>query len=146
MLSASIATVKGLAADTSSEFDGRSAEEGKVSSGRGTDAVWFDIFGEIFVVFQLHTLFAISVTLLVVTPMILIGFTILLVQLDKFYLFSGKKLLLGEDEPVNFDGWRAIFRFPVSFALAGAGTVGLAFVVTKVNPYIISSSEYSVWR
>ena len=146
MLSASVATMQGLASDTSSKFDGIAAGKGKVESGEGSDAVWFDLFGQVFAVFELHTLFAVSVTLLVTTPLVLIGLTILLVKLDKWYLFSGQKILLGAEGPVHFHGWRAIFRYPIAFIVSTAGVVGLAFLVTKMNPYIVYSSEYSLWR
>ncbi|KAJ9637177.1 hypothetical protein H2199_007463 [Coniosporium tulheliwenetii] len=113
MLSAAIATTEGLASDTSSEFDGEgSVRKGRVNAGHGTDAVWFDIFGRAFTVFRLHTLFALSVTLLVVTPMLLIALSFILSRVDKYYLFSRKKYVHSsdDDEPVYLNGWRGFFR------------------------------------
>jgi len=148
MLSAAIATTKGLTSDKSSTFNGESSVPGGVASGHGSDSVWFDLFGRAFAVFPLKTLFATSVTLLVVTPFILIGLNILLVRSDKWYMFSRKGYLHSseDDNYVSLDGWRGVFRFPVAVVLATAAAFGLAFLVTKVNPYIVYSSEYAVWR
>ncbi|PWY76326.1 hypothetical protein BO70DRAFT_388646 [Aspergillus heteromorphus CBS 117.55] len=72
MLSAAVATTEGLVGDKSGQFDGASREDARVASGEGSKAVWFDLFGTTFVVFQLHTLFALSVTLLIVAPLTLL--------------------------------------------------------------------------
>jgi hypothetical protein len=148
MLSASIATMQGLTSDTSSTFDGKVTVEGGVPSGSGSDTVWFDLFGRAFAVFELHTLFAVSVTLLVVTPLILLLLNVILAKSDKWYLFARKGYLHSaeDDDYVSFDGWRGFFRFPVAIVVATAAVIGLAFLVTKVNPYVVYSSEYSIWR
>jgi hypothetical protein len=146
MLSSAIATTEGLSSDSSSEFDGKAAGPGKVESGSGTDAVWFDLFGRVFIIFQLQTLFAITVTLLIVSPLILIGLTTLLVHLDKWYPFSSIKTLSQSEEHVRIDGWRAFLRTPIIYLVATGAIFGLAFLLVKVNPYIIYSSPYAVWR
>jgi hypothetical protein len=150
MLSAAITTMESLTSDTNFRFDGPATVDGGVHSGRGSDAVWFDLFGRAFAVFQLRTLFAISVTLLIVTPLILIGTNILLSRADKWYLFARKKHLQSldddDDDIIPLDGFRGFFRFPIAFIVATAAVVGLAFLVTKINPYIVHSSEYAVWR
>lgn len=149
MLSASLATVQGLSSDTSSKSQGQTNVGNKIDGGRGTEAVWFDLFGRAFAVFQLHTLFAISVTLLVMTPLILIALTTALSRTDKWYLFARKRRARSaddDDEAVQLDGWRGFFRFPIVFVLASAAVIGLAFLLTEVNPYIVYSSEYAVWR
>jgi hypothetical protein len=150
MLSAAIATTSGLASDTSNSFSGsgKARSDGKVDAGTGTDAVWFDLFGKAFVLFRLHTLFALNVTLLVVAPITLICLTILLSKADKNYLFARKKYIHSsdDDEPVPLKGWRGFFRFPVTFVVATAVIIGLAYLIVKVNPYIVHSSPYSVWR
>lgn len=150
MLSASIATTSGLASDTSDRFSGsgENHEHGKVDAGTGNDAVWFDLFGKAFVLLRLHTLFALCVTLLVVAPITLIGLTIALSKFDKQYLFARKKYVRSadDDEPVRLYGWRGFFRFPISFVVATAIVVGLAYLLQRVNPYIIYSSPYAVWR
>jgi Peptidase family M28 len=146
MLSASLATMEGLTSDTSSEFDGKAAGPGKVESGSGTDPVWFDLFGRVFVVFQLHTLFAISITLLVVSPLVLISLTALLVHLDKWYPFSSIKTLPESEEHVQINGWRGLLRTPIIYIIATAALIGFAFLIVKINPYIIYSSPYAVWR
>jgi hypothetical protein len=150
MLSAAIATTSGLASDTSNTFSGRDEPrtDGKVDAGTGSDAVWFDLFGEAFVLFRLHTLFALNVTLLVVAPITLILLTFALSKADKNYLFARKKYIHSsdDDEPVSLNGWRGFFRFPIAFIAATAVIVGIAYLIVKVNPYIIHSSPYAVWR
>jgi len=149
MLSAAIATTEGLASDTSSEFDGEgSVRKGRVNAGHGTDAVWFDIFGRAFVVFRLHTLFALSVTLLIVTPILLIALSFILGRVDKYYLFSRKKYVHSsdDDELVYLNGWRGFFRVPIAFVVSTAAVVGLSYLTTKINPYIVYSSPYAIWR
>ncbi|KAF2664092.1 putative zinc metalloprotease [Microthyrium microscopicum] len=145
MLSAAIATVEGLASDTSGKFDGEPLEEGMVPAGKGSDSVWFDIYGRSFAVFELHSFFAVSVTLLVVTPFILIALTALLSHFDKWYPFTLNKSIPEADDSIPIDGLRAFFRTPIVSAISTAALVGLSFLLTKINPYIIYSSEYSVW-
>lgn len=147
MLSATLSTVQGLASDTSSTFDGESTGNGKAPNGEGSDAVYFDIFSRFLAVFRLQTLFALSVTLLTVAPLILIIIGAILFRVDKLYLFSSSKHQLQSEGngSVSLRGWRGIFRHPAIFVLASAGVVGLAFLITKVNPYIVYSSPYAVW-
>ncbi|PSN68190.1 putative zinc metalloprotease [Corynespora cassiicola Philippines] len=149
MLSAAIATTSGLAGDTSSRFSGDDPErsDGKVDAGTGNDAVWFDIFGKAFVIFRLHTLFALNVTLLVVAPIFLIALTVAISKTDKNYLFARKKYVHSsdDDQPVQLNGWRGFFRFPIVFSVATAVVVGLAYLIVRVNPLIIYSSPYAVW-
>ena len=147
MLSAALSTVGGLTADTSSTFDGESSGVGKVPSGKGTDGVWFDLFGKGFAVFQLHTLFALSITLLVVAPLTLIVIGVVLIKVDKFYFFTSSKHHhhADGDDSVSLQGWRGIVRFPIIFISSSAAVVGLAFLLTKINPYIVHSSPYAVW-
>jgi hypothetical protein len=146
MLSGAIATVEGLASDTSDQFDGESVSKGKVPAGQGSDSVWFDLFGRVFAVFELNSFFAVSVTLLVVTPLILLALTALLVKLDKWYPFSTTKILDDSDESVRIDGLKGFFRTPVAYVAAAGTLFGLVFLVAKINPYIVYSSGYSVWR
>jgi hypothetical protein len=146
MLSTALATTKSLSSDTTSQFTGDPKQRGMVNSGQGSDAVWFDIFGRAFIVFELHTLFAISVTLIVVAPLILVILTIILAKADKLYIFSRSKLAIETDSLVKIDGWKAFFRTPFAYIVASAAAIGIAFVIDKVNPYIIYSSEYAVWR
>ncbi|KAF2688869.1 putative zinc metalloprotease [Lentithecium fluviatile CBS 122367] len=149
MLSAAIATTSGLAADTSSEFSGsgKVRTDGKVDAGTGTDAVWFDLFGRAFVIFRLHTLFALCVTFLVVAPVTLIGLTVGLSKADKNYLFARKKYVRSsdDDQPVELNGWRGFFRFPIAFAVVTAIVVALAYLLERFNRYIVYSSPYAVW-
>ena len=159
MLSASLATVESLASDTSSTFDGGVTKEGKVDAGSGTDAIYFDIFGRVLVVFEQHTMFAWCVTELVVAPLILIALEALLRRNGKWYLFSrlhdrprmvnlsdGEVTEVDEGGKVPLYGWRGFFRYPIVFVVATAVDVGLAFLITKINPLIVYSSEWAVWR
>ncbi|EOD49625.1 putative peptidase family m28 family protein [Neofusicoccum parvum UCRNP2] len=142
MLGGALETMKGLTSYTGTQFEGE--PEG---TGRGSNGVWFDLFGETLAVFELHTLFAFSVTLLVVTPLVFIALTAILVNLDKWYLFARKKYLHSSDDDDAYPlyGWRGFFRFPIAFIIATAAVVGLAYLITKVNPNIVYSSQYSVW-
>ena len=147
MLSAAIHTTSSLSTNTDQTFEGDASGRGKVPSGSGSDGVWFDLFGRSFVVFELHTLFAISVTLLVVAPIALIVTAIVLSKADKLYLFSSSADLHHADghEKVPLYGFRGFFRFPIIFVIASGIVFALAFLVIKVNPYIIYSSPYPVW-
>jgi hypothetical protein len=152
MLSAAISTASGLASDTSDTFSGEEddydPDTGKVKSGHGSNAVWFDMFGKVFVVFQLHILFALCVTLLVVAPLVLVGLTFALSKADKNYLFARKayRYSSDDDHPIHLYGWRGFFRFPIVFVAATAVVVALAYLVVRVNPLIVYSSPYTVWR
>lgn len=150
MLSAAIATTSGLASDTSTKFSSNEndhQDEGKVPSGSGTDGVWFDLYGQVFLVFQMHTMFALCVTLLVVAPLLMIGLTVGLSRADKNYLFARRVYVHSEDDdqPVHLYGWRGFFRFPIVFVLSSAVVISLAYLVVRVNPFIIYSSPYAVW-
>ena len=147
MMSAAFATMEGLTSDKSSDFDSEDASDGKVASGKGSDAVWFDLFGSVFVAFKLDTLFAISITLLVVGPITLIALGVALWKVDKLYLFSYSKHSRWSegDESVGIKGLRGITRWPIAFVLASVAVVGLAFLMTTTNPFIINSSPYAVW-
>ncbi|KAL1297123.1 hypothetical protein AAFC00_004701 [Neodothiora populina] len=136
MLSASLATMDGLSNDADSSF-----------GGKGSDGVWFDILGQAFAVLRLHTLFALSVTLLVAGPIFLIAVEVGLRKSDKWYPFSRKQYLRSsdDDEPVHLYGWRGFFRFPLAFIVATAIVIALAYLFTKQNPYIVQSSPYAVW-
>jgi len=143
MLSAAVAATRDLTADTTTDF----------SRGQGHDGVWFDLLGRIFGLTQLHVMFALSVTLLVVAPIIMLAMMFILIKTDKYYLFArkGKSDPLDPNSPddeviVSFNGWRGLFRYPVAFCLATAAVVGLAYLMTKINPYIVYSSQYSVFR
>ena len=147
MMSTALSTMESLTQDTSPTFEGKNRDKGKAPSGSGSDAVWFDLFGRVFAVFQLRTLFALSVTLLVVAPLVLIIIGFILFKVDKFYLFSSSKHYHHPDGDgsVQLQGWRGFFRYPAIFALSAAGVIGLAFLITKVNPFIIYSSPYAIW-
>jgi hypothetical protein len=117
-----------------------------VQNGKGTEAVWFDIFGSAWVTFPLRGLFAWSLTLLVATPLILVVVTYLVIRYDKYYFFSGDVSVHSEvnDDPVRLGGWKGFFRFPLAFIFASALTIGSALLVAKVNPLIVYSSSYAV--
>ena len=128
MLSASLATVETLTSDTSSTFDGKAHGKGTVPSGKGTTGVWFDMFGQSFAVLQLRTLFALSITLLVVGPIVLLLLGIILSKVDKMYLFSSSKHHHHQerDDSVPLQGLRGMTRFPIISLLASAAVIALA--------------------
>ncbi|KAI0896044.1 hypothetical protein F4806DRAFT_487275 [Annulohypoxylon nitens] len=149
MLSSSLYTMQGLSGDTGQTFIGERADgdRKKVWNGRGTDGVWFDLFGKAFALFDLRTLFAWSLTLLIATPLILVGLTYVLIRKDKYYFFSSSRTAYegSELDPVVLGGRKGLFRFPLALVIAGALVVGSAYLVTKINPLVIYSNEYTVW-
>ncbi|KAJ5996728.1 hypothetical protein N7522_008388 [Penicillium canescens] len=145
MLSAATATTEALVSDSTDRFDGHVHDDGNVPSGSGTQAVWFDLFGSAFAVFRLHTLFALSVTLLIVAPLTLLVTSVILSKVDKMYLFRSSVYSEIGDENISLRGLRGFFRFPFLLFIPTAVAVGLAYMVTKVNPFIAHSSSYAVW-
>ncbi|KAL2014750.1 hypothetical protein VTN00DRAFT_2275 [Thermoascus crustaceus] len=145
MLSTAIATTEGLVSDSSDRFDGKPKGLGKVPAGFGTRAVWFDLFGSSFAVFRVHTLFALSVTVLIVGPLTLFITGVAVSKANKMYLFSMSTRLDDTDERVSLYGLRGFFRFPLLFGIPTGITVALAFLLTKINPMIAHSSQYAVW-
>ncbi|KAF1833892.1 endoplasmic reticulum metallopeptidase 1 [Decorospora gaudefroyi] len=148
MLSAAIASTSGLASVTNEEFSGSERlDNGRVNAGTGSDGVWFDLFGRVFVVFRLHTLFALCVTLLVVAPLTLIGLTFGLSKAGKNYLFARKAYVYSSDDdnPVHLYGWRGFFRFPAVFVFATAVVVALAYLIVRFNAFVVYSSPFAVW-
>ncbi|KAJ9636655.1 hypothetical protein H2204_005255 [Knufia peltigerae] len=140
MLSAAVATTESL---TSTSLE-TNLEPGNTPGHR---ALWFDMFGRAFAVLRAHTFFALSVTLLVAGPVILLITLILLYRFDKFYLFSGSReyhMPDGEDK-VSLYGWRGFFRFPMILLVACAAPIALAYLLFKENQYIAHSSEWAVW-
>ncbi|KAF2160439.1 hypothetical protein M409DRAFT_70407 [Zasmidium cellare ATCC 36951] len=146
MLSSALATMQALTSYDGKEFEGTPDKRGRLVTGTGSDAVWFDVFGLGFAVAKLSTLFALSVTLLVAGPVILIILEVLIRKSDKWYPFAGKRYLRSsdDDEAVRLHGRRGFFRFLMAFVLATAVTVLLGYLLAKVNPLIVYSSEYAV--
>ncbi len=147
MLSSALATTQALTSDAGLTFEGKSLAKGGVEAGHGHRGVWFDLFGRAFAVFRLHTLFSLSVTLLVVAPVFLLSTLLVLYHSDRLYMFSRSRLyhVSEGDEEILLYGWRGFFRFPLHFVIAAAAPVALAFLIFKENPYIAHSSEWSVW-
>ncbi|AEO63218.1 uncharacterized protein THITE_2108145 [Thermothielavioides terrestris NRRL 8126] len=148
MLSASVHTATQLSSDTGNTFIGPRPDgaRGKVQNGSPSDGVWFDLFGKGFVLFGLRGMFAWSLTVLVATPLILILVSYILHRVDRYYLFSSAAKVHDEpdEQPVSVGGWKGFFRFPFALVVAGSLTFGAAFLMRKVNPFIIYSSRYSV--
>ncbi|KAI1819819.1 hypothetical protein F4861DRAFT_525599 [Xylaria intraflava] len=149
MLSNSLHTMTALSGNTGQTFIGRREDQdrNKIANGHGHPGVWFDLFGKSLALFELRTFFAWSLTLLIATPLMLAAMTYLLVRRGKYYFFSARVspyegAIL---EPIMLGGRKGIFRFPFALVVAGALVVGSAYLVTKVNPLIIYSSEYAVW-
>ncbi|KAK5995992.1 Vacuolar membrane protease [Cladobotryum mycophilum] len=149
MLSAALASTESLSETTGTTFSGDRSDGNKhlIQSGKQTEGVWFDWYGSSWSAFPLRGLFAWSLTLLIVTPLVLAIVTFLLVRQDKYYFFAKDIPLYPElhDEPVAVGGWRGFFRFPFAFVFAVALTMLSVLLVAKVNPLIVYSSSYAVW-
>ena len=147
MLSTSLATVKAMTSYNGDEFEGSTNGKGKLDIGTGSDGMWFDMFGLAFAVLKLPTLFVLSVVLLVAPPLVLIVLEVVLMKMDRWYPLSKRQYLHSsdDDEAVHFSGLRGLFRFPVAFIVATAAVLALAYLLAKINPYIVYSSEYAVW-
>jgi len=149
MLSATIHTTERLSGDTGDTFTGPRSDgaRGKVANGSPSDGVWFDLFGKGFVLFGLRSMFAWSLTVLVATPLILILVTYILHKMDKYYFFTSRVKTYEDSDysTVSVGGLKGFFRFPFALTVAGALTLGVAFLIKKSNPFIIYSSRYSVW-
>ncbi|KAB8343189.1 hypothetical protein FH972_022779 [Carpinus fangiana] len=142
MLSAAVATTKAMTSDIHTDMH----------PDVGSTSVWFDVFGKGFGLMKLKSMFALSVTLLVACPMVLLCLILLLRRVDKQYLFSRNYVTdpLDPHAPdeatiIGLGGWKGFTRFPIAFVLATAAVVGLALSTAKANPYIVYSSPYSVW-
>lgn len=140
MLSAAVATSQAL---TSASLK-TNLDPDKV---QGNRALWFDMFGQTFAIMRAHTFFALSVSLLVAGPVILLLTVALLYSADKFYLFSGASHVHhpSGEEKIKLYGWRGFFRFPLISLVACAAPIALAFLIFKENQYIAHSSEWAVW-
>ncbi|OAP60982.1 hypothetical protein AYL99_05986 [Fonsecaea erecta] len=140
MLSAAVATTEAL---TSASLKTNLDPE----SNPGSPPLWFDLFGRTFAILKAHTFFALSVTLLVAGPVVILLTVALLYRVDKFYLFSGSRPLHHQngDEKIKLYGWRGFFRFPLILLVACAVPIALAYLVFKENQYIAHSSEWAVW-
>lgn len=140
MLSAALSTTKAMTGYTGDDFQGVNA---------GNDGVWFDLLGSAFVVLELNTLFALCVTLLVVGPLLLVILEVFIAKQDKWYPFARKEHVDGPDEndeePIPLHGIRGFARFPLSLFIAVIAVVALAYLLTKVNPYILYRSPLVVW-
>ncbi|KAK8065407.1 hypothetical protein PG997_012154 [Apiospora hydei] len=130
MLSAAVTTMQALTSDTGETFEGDAAGKHKVPSGQAS--------------FPLRRLG--------VTPgcrplaLLLIG--AILSHFDKFYLFSHCLPPHPEsdhDQSISLHSLRGILRFPTIFIASTAILVGLAFMLNKLNPFIVYSSPYAVW-
>lgn len=150
MLSGSLAAVESLSHDTSGTFSGPrpDGDRLKVPSGSPSNGVWFDVFGKGFAVFALRGLFAWSLTLLIVSPLVLVMITYLLAKKDKYYFFARKVVTQGRDldEPVTLGGLKGFLRFPLALVVSTGLTLASGFLVKKVNPMIVYSSEYAVYE
>lgn len=150
MLSAAVATMRDL---SSSSFvgDRPDRDASKVPNGRGSTGVWFDLFGRSFILLNLRSMFAWSLTLLIATPLILILLSYLAQKKGKYYFFSNKVNIYehggsdyGDYERIKTGGVKGIIRFPLAVVVSGALVFGGAFLLRKVNPFIVHSSKWTV--
>ncbi|KAI9806320.1 MAG: hypothetical protein M1825_006435 [Sarcosagium campestre] len=154
MLSAALSTTKAMSSDTGTEFDGAipRGKNGEIvpGSARGSQATWFELYGRDFTVIRLHTLFALSVSILVAGPLLVLGTAYDVWRVEKLYFFSSKARIAARvssvgGEPRRIHGWRGLTRFPLAFIIASIATAASALLVVKVNPLIVYSSPYAIW-
>jgi hypothetical protein len=148
MLSGALTAVINLSSDTGDTFLGQGPQDGpgSLQNGVGRDGVWFSILGKSFVVFDLRGMLAWSIAALVASPLVLMLVTYLLHKKDRYYFFTSKVNTYEHPdyEPVKIGGFKGFFRYPVALVVAGASTFGAAFLLAKLNPFIIYSSHYAV--
>ncbi|CAK7566578.1 MAG: hypothetical protein SEPTF4163_004525 [Sporothrix epigloea] len=138
MLSASVAAASSL-----SGAAGDAVDKG------ATDAVWFDLFGSSLVLFALRGLFAWSLTILIVSPLLIALILFLLHYFDKDYLFRASLDLPvrtdGEEiSRVAIGGRKGLFRFPVALFAAGYTLYGTALLLCKVQPFAVYGKLYAI--
>jgi hypothetical protein len=145
MLSGAVATLQQLTSHQGNDFEGSPDANGRLDTGKGSDSFYFDIFGRVFVVGRLSTLFALSVTLLVTGPIIFLLLEILLRKQEKWYLLAGKRYLKSsdDDEAVRIYGRRGFFRFPFAFTVASGICVMIAYLLTKFK-YVESPPSHHI--
>lgn len=148
MITASVHTVSKLSGDTGHTFVGPRPDgaRGKVSNGSPSNGVWFDLFGKGFVQFSLRGMFAWSLVVLIATPLVLVLVTYILHKLDKYYFFTSSVRTYDQPdfEPVYVGGWKGLFRFPFALTVSSTLSLGVAFLLRRVNPFIIYSHRYTV--
>ncbi|EJT98766.1 hypothetical protein DACRYDRAFT_118549 [Dacryopinax primogenitus] len=98
-------------------------------SNHGGDTVFFDVLGSALAVFTRRTVYIINIFLLIFGPMVVGGL---------LWWNHGRRRTAF---PFPLHGW---VRFPVAFVVTCGGTIGLALVINRVNPYIVHSSSYVV--
>lgn len=150
MLSASIETMRELS-EKSFLGDRPDGNASKAPNGRGSDGVWFDLFGSSLILFNLRGMFAWSLTLLIATPLILMLLTYFTTKKGKCYFFRNQVNIhehdgsaSGDYEGVKVGGLRGIIRFPFAIVICGALVLGGAFLLRKENPFIVHGSKYTV--
>lgn len=112
-----------------------------------TDAVYFDLFGDSLVLFALRGLFAWSLTILIVSPLLVGLLLYLLYKFDKDYLFRAsvdQPESADADSKIDIGGWKGFFRFPAALFVAGSAVYGTALFVCKVQAFAIYSNLYAV--
>lgn len=124
-----------------------SGSAGDMVDKSATDAVWFDLFGDSLVLFALRGLFAWSLTILIISPLLVALIVFLLHKFDKDYMFRAS-IGLPDRAPgastVTLGGWKGFFRFPVALVVARSAIYGVALLLCKVQPFVIYSNLYVV--
>lgn len=116
----------------------------------------FIVFGRIFVVFKLQSAFVATIALLIAPPLVLLLTLWGLNMSGKMYLFSNLPVASFRDVSTRSvasafrgwtttRGWRGFTRYPISFIFGTAITLAAAFLVNKVNPFVVYSSMYVAW-
>lgn len=105
---------------------------------------------------KLQSAFIITVILLIVPPIIIILTLFALARFNKLYLFSNLLVSSFRDASTRpfvsaFEGWRTtrgwrgFTRYPISVLVSAGIVISSAFLLTKINPFIVYSSLYAVF-
>lgn len=108
-----------------------SSDSGSVPRSTG---VWFDIFGKGFVSFGLRSMFAWTLTLLLIGPLIVMGFAYALFRVNKPRLIWTTKANMIKD----------IFAFPCALAVAVLSLYACSALLIAINPHVMQDHQYSV--
>ena len=142
MLSAALATTESLLSSSQNEW----------RPYKGSEAVFFDLFGRILGLIDLTSLIDASAALIAVGPILIVLVGFLLATRGKFYVFAAELRFdplhpgSGQDETVvKIGGRRGILRTPVAFVVSVTAAVAIALLISHINPFIVYSSPYAVW-
>lgn len=101
--------------------------------------VWFDLFGATFAVLTLYSFSALSITLLVVGPILVGVLVLLLARNDKWYPFLPRSI---DEHTIRL---RGLFRLPIALIISSLALIGLDYLMESQNSLVVYRSPYVVW-